>query len=329
MDVARLQRQNLASLLSGYAYDSTAKRILSILDRNSRDDPGRPLSTALRHHSVRKVNSAIEIWFRKSIDSLLSLCGLLEISSQAQFIDLAAPPQAALGKQLLKLLEHPDVATYYTEHYPLLLPRLLCARLRGQVAPTEPPANATATVLDLLALDTRFRNNHEGGILLKLLDDYTIHNIRFEQVAEALGDPGRFVEMLIGETDDGSDGVLRDAVREFPYFLLFCIQFTELLHRNDHTPIFQSACWHYYGYWFGLLGKKLQRNLSNGVRAIETCLQSASVEDVGAEAGLARGEVGVSIRRSMQAVNELMSGEFYNPVHAWLSQLDTEARSSV
>jgi hypothetical protein len=103
----------------------------------------------------------------------------------------------------------------------------------------------------------------------------------------------------------------------------------KLLHRNDHSPIFQSACWHYYGYWFGLLGEKLRRNLSNGVRAIYACLQSASLEDEGVEASLARGEVDVSVQRCMQAVNELMSGKFYDPAYAWLAQLDAEGRSFV
>jgi hypothetical protein len=61
---------------------------------------------------------------------------------------------------------------------------------------------------------------------------------------------------------------LDESLHGFPGFLIFCLEFFEVLERTNELPLLQSGFWHYHPHWFEYLRKKLGRDWENAMRSL-------------------------------------------------------------
>jgi hypothetical protein len=61
------------------------------------------------------------------------------------------------------------------------------------------------------------------------------------------------------------DQILSQAVQQLGQFMQFSFDLHVLLKKAERIPLLRSAMWCYYGYWFEIIGRKLEKNLNNAL----------------------------------------------------------------
>jgi hypothetical protein len=213
------------------------------------------LARLLRHHGERPIDSEREIWQRDSFDFLVAFYGILEIASIIGYVPVPLP--SARKSEFLEDLSNSSVKKYYEENYPLLLPGLCRLRLEGKLSIVEASSDNRVHSLfqSFLSLESRQRTDDDVDLFLWFLDDGFSDGYSLQDVVGCLLNRSTFLKRILKSPERQDD--LDSAVCGFGKLLSFCIDFDSFLQRCSGWPLFQSALWHYYAYWFDLVGESI------------------------------------------------------------------------
>jgi small subunit ribosomal protein S6 len=256
-----LQQANFEDLITTYYYGTSAYEAAGHLVGLITREQSQPLATLLRDYRKRAVNMPSEIKFREAVDDLMICCSAMELASLIGFIPIFQ--QTDFGSKILLILENKYVRLYYEEFYPTKLPQLLRCRLAGAhhvINGTELYSNFMA----FLALDRRFMEKLNNCYLLRMLDSFTIKEYRFSDVVNLLSTPNKFIELLLVAPDKRD--VMSQTLNEFSSLMQFCFDLRKLLILTESQPLFQSAIWNHYSYWFQIIGKELSEQLGEALQ---------------------------------------------------------------
>lgn len=210
------------------------------------------LKTLLRHHNDYPITHQFEIDLRDDFDYMLAYYGLIEIAALVELVPDPLPQETL--KSASTVLSNKYVQRYYTEHYQLLLPQMLLARIAGETDLKE-KEGAIPIFGEFLQIGSQL-NDKAVETLLWFLDNGYNGNHGWETTEKILSDPEKTLEALRIPYNEADHS--QRAVSGFGKFLNFSVTFHELLERTENFPLLQSAMWHYHGYWFDKLGSRLR-----------------------------------------------------------------------
>jgi hypothetical protein len=213
------------------------------------------LAQLLRHHGERPIDSEREIRQRDSFDFLVAFYGILEIASIIRYVPVLLP--SARKREFLEDLSNSSVKKYYERNYPLLLPGLYRLRLEGKLSISEASSDNRVHSLfqSFLSLESRQRNDDDVDMFLWFLDDGLSDGYSLQDVVGCLQNRSAFLKRILKSPKRQDD--CDSAVCGFGKLLSFCNDFDIFLQRCSGWPMFQSALWHYYAYWFDLVGESI------------------------------------------------------------------------
>jgi hypothetical protein len=236
-----------------------AERLTSLIEQKKH----LPLATLLRDYRRKAIVSPTEIKLRSAIDRLMNCCSILEITSLTGFV--LEIQETNFGLFLRSILDNNHVRRYYEEFYPTKLPQLLRFRLAGanRVIEKSDGTSRNGSISAFLDLDRRFMENLEDGLLLRMLDSFTIRGYRFDDLVQIIGKPEEFIQRLLVAPEQRD--IPSRALYEFSLFMQFCFDLRDLLVRANSQPLLQSAMWNHYGYWFDIIGEELNVQLGRAL----------------------------------------------------------------
>lgn len=307
-----LQLANFEDLLATY-YQGTAARVAAEhLGALIQCEQHLQLAKLLRDYRERAITEQKEINFRAATDRLMNCCSVMEIASLTGFVP--GIRQTKFGMEMRPILENKHVRPYYEQFYPTKLPQLFRCRLAGtnSVILKIDRTDLNRNVLVFLALDCRFMEKLDDGILLRMLDSFTIQGYRFSDVVELISNPDVFINHLL--LAPKKRDVKAQALNEFSLFIQFCFDLHQLLAQTESQPLLQSAMWNHYSYWFDIIGDELREQLG------EALSQFLKWNPEGGDKDAAKA-VQLYVREALTVLKALTSHRFAEPVDALLSKV--------
>jgi hypothetical protein len=241
------EAQNLADLAQMYRDAPRTAKARQLLDDIAAGRSKRDLAHLLRHHDDEAISDR-ETWWRDAFDYLLEYYSLLEIASLIRYVPDPLPP--AELDAALKNLSHPAIKQYYERHYPLMLPRLLRARLTGKWQAVESGDRHLAHELfaRFLGILNHLTEDEEIEVFQWFLDGGTRGDHDIDDTIKILRNPRETFQTLQSRPKRGDHA--RKSVHGAQKFLGFCAELDQLLADADKTPLFRSAMWTFHSYWF-------------------------------------------------------------------------------
>jgi hypothetical protein len=258
------------------------------------------LAHLLRFHGDDPVVDASDIYLRDCVDQLLSFYSLLEIALLISFV-----PEVDAGvdfwRRIRRNLSMDAVREYYESKYPLLLPVLLRKRIDGDLLLKVDGSEIARLFLDFLSLEDRFRQDQDVQIFLRLVDDFTVREIRFDDLLDLVGRQDEFLGRILKSPEERD--VLDQGVSGFRRYVDFLGALVELLDSARIYPVFQSALWQYYCYWFVEMRSKLTDKVVSAASRFRAwdAIQSDETK---------RASVVGFIEETKRIVGDLTSGEY-------------------
>lgn len=307
-----LQQANFEDLLTTYYHSTAAHEAADYLHNLIQCKQHLQLSTLLRDYRERAITAQKEIRLRAATDQLMNCCSVMEIASLTGFVPELQ--QTSFGMVIQPILENSDVRRYYEEYYPTKLPQLFRYRLAGINRETETidHTDLTGNILAFLELDRHFMEKLDDGILLRMLDSFTIGGYMFSDVVKFVGRPEEFINGLLLAPQERN--VLSRALIEFSLFMQFCFDLRQLLEHVKSQQLLQSAIWYHYSYWFDIIGHELSKQLNKAVlQFLQWKLKGDDENTVKA--------VQTYVREARTVLEELTSRRFAEPVDALLKRV--------
>ncbi len=298
-----LRQVNLADLKQIYLLGTEAAQAARVLEGRGADMSY--MTRLLRHHAVA-VTDPEEINLRESFDQFMEFCSILEIAAISSYVPPVSEWPRQQRESVLQALQHPAVRTFYEKHYPLVLPQLLRGRLQGEAALVESGQDAPGLYVRLLDLNVAMRPDVELTTFFRMLDQFTIGGYRISDVNELLKDPDSFFEHLACPPSKRTP--LQHGLRGLGRFLVFCDRLGDWLKASSKFPFLQSAGWHLYGYWFGIMRESLARELMGALDEFQEWERS----NPGGEGKFV--SIGPSLKERRANLERLMSDGYRKPL---------------
>jgi hypothetical protein len=260
------QQLNFDYLTNVYINRTLAGEAAKILDLAQNGKSPVSLTVLLRDHKERSVEGADEMRLRKAFDLLLAFYSILEIASLIGYVPEPLP-QEFITSTTWRLSE-PSLKKYYEHYYPCLLPQLFRSRLTDVLRLKEHVAGHDDEVWGMFSEFCSLVNwnlNDEGIQTFQwFLDEGTIEGIGIQHTIEALKEPQSYLARRMKPTSDHDP--LDRSLEGLQSFVTFCLKFDDLLKRADQYPLFQSAQWHYFAYWFRRIGEQGEIQLTRALQ---------------------------------------------------------------
>jgi hypothetical protein len=308
---AKTQHQNLEDIVSLYLDRSPARQAAELL-RFHRDKPQAPLAQLLRDHKTRSVTDKDEVDKRDAFDLLLAFYCILEIGILIRYVPDSLTP--ALVDDATKNLSEPAVRKYYENFYPLLLPQILRKRLKQEIALYEPDLKDYKAIYQMfgefLILVNHVRNDETMQTFLWFLDDGYSEGYGINDTIEAVKRPQEFMDRLIKPPSECN--ALERSLHGLKAFISFCIKLDKLLQKATEYPLFQSAGWHYFAYWFERVGDKVDKGTNEALRQFLSWPQKGEVTspEKSKEKDYLIGEVGSYVKQVDSVMKRLVRGKY-------------------
>jgi len=228
-------------------------------------------SIILRDHRELGVYKSSEIDFRHDVDHFLHFIGILELATQAQFFDPAEmdwSSESEATATTLAALSDDSFIRYFSDIYPEELPRLFCTRLGVESLKnrTKLPSRTGSQRLffRILEIDRSFVCDPDLDLFLKLLDDFTVSQFRFSDLAEILSKPSDVTDVL----DSDNFSIAADSLIGMEKFFIFCEALEATLRAAADFPSFQVSAYGLYRYWFSESGSNSRAKLTGAFDSI-------------------------------------------------------------
>jgi hypothetical protein len=241
---------------------------------------------------------------RRAFDNLLASFNIIEIASLIQFVPDPLPYEY---RELALAQLRNEVFKKYYEHYcPLLLPRLLRARLEGSLSlhtPEDPLA--TNLFIQFLELNQMVEEDDQVEEFLTLVYRSPGSSYTVEQMLVVLESPRSFEERI--EHPPAQQDELDRALHGLFTFLTFCVEFDSLLGQCLNYPLLQSAMWHYHALWFDMKLEEVKNVLTSAIDKVKDWQNYSGVQSVHIES---RTESEEAIIETQKAVEKLTTGVY-------------------
>src|ERR1700733_1768826 len=249
---------NLQDIERLFLYDQPTSEAVEIFNEHGSDPRSLFLHDLLRWHGSVAISNPAEIRKRKSFDCLLNFHSIVEIGLYAGYLPDPLPDD--LRATALNHRSHPAVSNFYERNYPQFLPYLLRRRLNGEITSTaSSDANAGRLFVDFLNLTTAYSRDANIRTFEWLLDGGSRGGIGLKNLITLLGDPEELARVLLEPRRYELD--LNGATRGFYGFLAFCADLRDVLDRAREFFLLRAAMWHYYAYWFEIIGARVAHTL--------------------------------------------------------------------
>jgi hypothetical protein len=249
-----LRRQYLKNGRAAYA--ATMLKDLRV-GRSTRD-----LAYLLRHHDEAITDE--ETYERDSFDFLLAFYSLLEIACMIGYVSSDFPEK--FREESSWNLSNAAVRRYYEKTYPVRLPRHFRLRLNGKLLLYERDSEtAHQLFLQFLSIVNYVREDTEIELFQWFLDSGWTGPFNIGDTVKLLKSPEKTFAALLKDPKERT--VVEKSVSGAEKFFVFCSEFDELLSDADDFPLFQSAMWNYYSYWFGLIADDVAFGINQVLRS--------------------------------------------------------------
>ena len=298
MDERRLLELNLRTLQQRF-YTPAATRAAAMIEQGSDED----LQTVLESHLVQ-LPSPSRARAREDLDELLRYYSVIELASMVGAVPRPLPDPMATRMRLH--LERRFVKTYYTEYYPLLLPRLLLARLHGEPVKSGADDQNNADLLMSFLDVSSICETPASRAFLRLLDDGAVggRGPGLREVLATLRSPDRLAHYLATPSERqtpaqrGLEG-LSDVMR-------FARALNQYLGSMAQLAVWQSACWHYHGGCFQQLAGRVAGAITAAVALFRTHVP-ATADEVQSDLNALAATLGVASPNSMESMTDAIS----------------------
>lgn len=311
-----IQAANFDDILSYYFYATDANEALDVLQRKIERGKEKWLKRMLRDYREDPIYDPDEVAFRDGVDALLTFCNVVEYAATGRLINMQ-PSRHWSWLPLSGVLRNVHVRKYYRDFYPDRLPQLLLYRIDGKHEAVEEPG-AENHCRRFLTLDWQFEKKHRSGYLLKLLDDFTIEDIRFSDVTERFEAPDGVIKSLLRPYDKKK--AIDEAVIEFSQFLSFCGVLNQELEDTTGFPLLQAEAWSRYAYWFEIIEPKMNRRLGRTLNKFVTWKPPQGGQE-------AEKEIQDFVATAKSNLQKLFSREYSSRINTILTTLDSSQTS--
>jgi hypothetical protein len=237
----------------------------------------------LRNHLKTGVSDPIELEQRDGADFLLGYYAMLEIASLIGYVEEPLPD--AVVSKARAILSDAAMRDYYSDFYPVELPKLFLKRLEGTwTKRVVPKAELSLMFWSFQGFVSRNLENPTLSTLMRFLDGFFSTDekgdvISIQSIAETFGKPEQVLMIFLRERKEMTvNEKLVDGIREF---FEFAKEFDALLSKATDSYL-RAELWLYYNYYFqGPLSEALYKHLSEAAQHIrEVNAKSQDVESL-------------------------------------------------
>lgn len=223
------------------------------------------LQELLRHHEKEPVEEDDEIAMRDAFDDLLAFYGCVEIAAHIGAVPDPLPN--SFRADAIATLGHQDVRRYYRDHYPLLLPDMLIARIAGVTRQLRFPTDALPLFMEFLHVNGILEDDPSVAMLLWFLDDGYHQGYGWDDTLKILSRSEHLIQAL--NRAPRRRNPAEQAVDGLRKFLDFCVAIDDLLLRAAEFPLFQARVWHYHAYWFRTIRGDVRAALNDALTELQ------------------------------------------------------------
>lgn len=247
-----VKEANFTDLVDKYYKKTGASTVLPALMSMIQFE-SKELTVLLRDYEIRPITKKSEIEFRQNTDELIEFFSILEF---AIFSGIVEQPDMETGfwQHVLIVLDNPYVKNYYSELYPEYLAKGLRIRLINLHNKAYQQQNMVGAfppqlVIEFFDIDNVFVRKLRRSTLLKLLDSFTIENIRVSDLVTHISTPEKYLSCLY-DNGEKQHNVIHKATQDLEVFLGFTIKLKNLLNKVDEYSGLRNCIWLRYAYWF-------------------------------------------------------------------------------
>jgi hypothetical protein len=262
--------QNLRSLKAEYREQGKAQRGYRTLKAliNKKDDEG--IAWLLRNHTEEAVYEK-ELIQRFEIDSLIEFYNLAFIGIQAGYIPENFNKE--LHDEIIEILGQIYVKPYYKDYYPYFLSRVVLRYTEkgryNQIAESDLAKNIYFSFLSQVKI---IRNDKDIERFMGVLDHVTYEGeYDLQDLLDSLKEPKTLASVL--RRKQRKDELDR-AIWGFIKYTGLLGEFSFLLDQSEPFPLFQSAMWHYHGYYFDRLNKTMNKFFTKAFASLGVAIVS-------------------------------------------------------
>lgn len=261
LDVKEKEKLNLEMLISKYCKSGAAAKGRKALLKEIKSPQKGYLKRMLRDHEDEEIDTQEEINFRDNVDELLKFYSILELALLSGYISQPLPEK--LQKEILMILTNQFVSLYYQEFYPLLLPQLLIDSLGNKKI--QEPIGSSEYFIQLLLINKLIDNDVSN--FLWLLDSGIFEDYDLDDFKKTLGSVKEIQDILEG--GENIDQIKVSVFWGMLKYTSFIEKYERLLKRAGTNELLASALWHFQGYWFEKINKKLKKAYWGCIKLLE------------------------------------------------------------
>ena len=279
----------------------------------------------LRFHLLREVTNHREISARAAVDALLAFYGILEIGFLCGAISELPP---SIEQRARRHLSRPAVRRYYETFYPLLLPRLLLARLNSGSRFGFPGGDSVTPFTAFLTLNM-ILDDQDVKKFLWLLDGGRVSNCDITSLLQLLLNSTKLTSRVL--RPPSKQTTADQALHGFVKFCGFCFELDKLLRDPVPPLLVRSAMWHFHAYWFGQIGSNLLGVISTAIEQYHAWVPRITAKTSPADR-MAIERTQSSMNQAQQALQRLTSSFYRFPLEElalrrWRVELETGFRT--
>lgn len=236
------------------------------------------LRILLRNHLDNPIDSNLEIEERNNIDFLIDYFSILEIGLIANYFPNPLPIKTE--KEIDFILSNQFVNRYFTEYYPLSLPKILLNQVlknRNEKYFYHSDLKNSISLFDrFLMLNQIVKNDEDIDQFLWFLDDGWSSGFSISDFWNVLSDRN-IIKYKLGSSNKHP---LNSALWGFIKYVQFLSDFADLLRDSKEDPILQSAFWHHQSYWFEHMKERIGDIIKIGISNIRESMNHLNEEEV-------------------------------------------------
>jgi|GEM_PF-6536207 len=237
------------------------KNIMNFIDSSKEIE----LKELLRFHVPNEVYGQ-ELIERFEIDALLEYYNLLLVAIFAGYIP--GKFDEVSSKELLTIIKHPSVVTYYDKHYKYkmvsytadFVQKDRCFELEGNSV-------TISAFNEFISLNRYLKRDKDVELFLGMLDYVWYGDNKISDVIKILSSEEEINMAFTTEPEKRTKA--QRGVWGFLKYTIFLSQLKDLLHSIDGYPLLQSSFWMFHGYFFERMNGEMKNIFQRAFENLE------------------------------------------------------------